>query len=1037
MLQRILHSTALFVAILVAYQGYVLTMVPWVEPELAVRESLPIEPNKLADTSGAVTKYQKLLSAYFPADHWSQVQPPIVIENDAGTVMFVLDQYERTDRGGVNLSHFAFLMFPTPRQQSPTPPRNAIILEAPEGARLQFDKNFRPERGEIGAIQRGEFPGRITIRSDMNEPGPADDLLIETTNLEMNSKVLFTKSEVRFRLGPNVGGGRELEIRLLEEEPSKSQAGLKIASVDSLEIYHDVRLRLHLNAAGLLPGEKKDAASKSHTATKLGDPSQPPVEVTCTGPFYFDFIKYVASFDENVEVWQVNPDGPADQLRAQRLDLYFARKQNAAAPPPSVGSEAASRQKDDVRWLEPDRIVAEGFPVVISSPARDAEVRGRRVQLMLRQRQLAIEGPQDASIRYGANVLQAPQIRYQHPAEDAQTKIGTFRASGPGSLSYLPDLNRPDQVFQANWQASVELGRHNGQPVLSVTGRPSMGVTNVGVLTADQVRMFFREVETDGKTQPIPDRMYAEGQVDINSRELLAHTRKLTANFQVEPPTATGAATGAAAAGSGGRDNGLARFGMQGAGGPATRQYEVHADDMQLAIALRGKRAAPTTLACNGHVNFHELPGPQLGGEQPFAVKGGQLTAERLDGDALVKVRGIAPGATPDPNATPEELLAHISARGMTIHTAQVNLDVGSDRLWIEGPGMADMLLKRDLTGKSTGAATPLELRWQGGLVFDGSRRQILIQRDVQVDGPDDHLRCQEVEVLLTSRLDFGQRIDQSAIEVEQVECRGRVNLEHTSRDEVGVTSRDRFELERLAVNQQTGEITGHGPGRIRSAHYSNQMSGLAAPGLNAPTLPQTSGGAKLHFLRVDFRKEIKGNMFLRAVQFEGNVRAVYGPIDAWEQELDANRPELLPPETLLLTSDTLRVNEDPVAATPRSNDLKQVTSSPLEYVQMTADGNVRIDGQSPKQGMFFATADRASYTSFKQQFILEGTPSIPATITHRNPTTGQQIENSGNKITYNRLSGDAVFDGNQIFEFTPGAGGSIRNAVGPAGVRQ
>ncbi len=44
------------------------------------------------------------------------------------------------------------------------------------------------------------------------------------------------------------------------------------------------------------------AALKSPAASKLGDPSQPPVEVTCTGPFYFDFIKYVASFDENVEV---------------------------------------------------------------------------------------------------------------------------------------------------------------------------------------------------------------------------------------------------------------------------------------------------------------------------------------------------------------------------------------------------------------------------------------------------------------------------------------------------------------------------------------------------------------------------------------------------------------------------------------------------------------------------------------------------------------------------------------------------------------
>lgn len=1031
MLQRILHSTGLFVAIVVAYEAYVFTMVPWVEPELAVKESRRIEDDPVTLGPG---KYQKLLSAYFPADHWSQTRPPIVIENDAGTVMFVLDEYHRADNGSVTLSHFAFLIFPTPRQQSPTPPRNAIVLESPQGARLQFDKNFRPERGEIGAIQRGEFPGKVTIRSDMNEPGPADDLLIETTDLEMNSKLLFTRSEVRFRLGPNVGGGRAMEIRLLEEEPSKAKSGLKIASVDSLEIYNDVRLRLHLNAAGLLPGEKKEETKPSPTATKLGDPSQPPVEVTCKGSFHFDFIKYVASFDKDVEVWQVNPQGPADHLRADRLDLYLARKEDATAPPPSSDTEAASRQKDDLRWLEPDRIVAEGFPAVISSPARGAEVRGTTVQLMLRQRRMAIQGKgQNASITYGPNVLDAPQIQYQHPAEDAQTKIGTFRASGPGSLSYLPDERKPDQVFQASWQASVELGRHNGQPVLTIAGRPSLGVTNVGLLTADQLRMFFRELETAGKTQPVPDRMYATGQVEINSRELFAQTSKLTANFFMETPAASAAAADASAAG--GNENGFAKFSMQSPAGPAARQYKVQSDEMQLSVALRGKRAAPTTLACNGHVTFRELPGPHLGDEEPFQVSGGQLTAERLDGDALVTVRGAPPAGMADPNATAEELLAHISARGMTIRAADVKLDVGQDRLWIDGPGVADMLLKRGLTGKATSTATPVDLHWQGGLVFDGTKGQILIQRGVQVDGPDDHLQCDEVEVLLSSTVDFGQRVDQNAIDLEQVECRGHVNMDHKSRDEVGMTSLERISVERLAINQRSGDINGSGPGTIRSAHYSTQMANLATPGV--PPAAPAAGNAKLHFLRVDFRQAIKGNIHLRAVEFHSGVRAVYGPIDAWEQELDANRPELLPSDTLLLTSDMLRVNEDPVQAGQRTRDLANSTAVSLEALQMTAAGNVRIDGQSPRQGMFAATADRMSYARLKEQFILEGSNRMPATLWHRDPLTGQQIDNSASKITYNRLTGEATWDGTQLFEFTPGTGGAIKNAAGPASLRQ
>jgi len=172
MLQRILHSTAMFVAIFVAYQAYVLAMVPWIEPPLSVRPSQHVDPEVVADAGASVSKYQRVIAAYFPTDHWSQTRPPKVIENETGSVMFVLDDYARRDDGRVDLSHFALLIFPTPRQQSPMPPRDAIILEAPQGAQLQFDKNFRPERGEIGAIQHGTFPGKISIRSDMREPGP-------------------------------------------------------------------------------------------------------------------------------------------------------------------------------------------------------------------------------------------------------------------------------------------------------------------------------------------------------------------------------------------------------------------------------------------------------------------------------------------------------------------------------------------------------------------------------------------------------------------------------------------------------------------------------------------------------------------------------------------------------------------------------------------------------------------------------------------------------------------------------------------------
>ena len=376
MLQRLFHSVAVLAAIVIAYQAYAWAVVPWIEPTLAVKKPQPIDaPIFDGDGNASVSKYQRLLAAYFPRDHWSQVQPPIVVENPTGSAMFVLDGWERHDDGRVDLTHFAFLIFPTPRQGTKAP-SDAIILEAPQGAQLKFDKNFLPERGQFGEIDHGIFPGKITIRSDMREPGPADDLLIETSDLQMTSKLLRTYSEVRFQLGPNSGGGREMEIRLLEEETSKSKAGLKISSVDSLEIFQDVRLRLHLNSGSLLPGEKpiakdKPASQKPASTSPFGDASNPPVEVTCDGTFHFDFLKYVAGFDRNVQVWQINPEGPSDQLSCDKLDICFAPKEHAKTPSAQTELDAASRQRADARWLEPDRIIAQGYPVIVDSPSRE------------------------------------------------------------------------------------------------------------------------------------------------------------------------------------------------------------------------------------------------------------------------------------------------------------------------------------------------------------------------------------------------------------------------------------------------------------------------------------------------------------------------------------------------------------------------------------------------------------------------------------------------------------------------------------------
>ena len=95
----------------------------------------------------------------------------------------------------------------------------------------------------------------------------------------------------------------------------------------------------------------------------------------------------------------------------------------------------------------------------------------------------------------------------------------------------------------------------------------------------------------------------------------------------------------------------------------------------------------------------------------------------------------------------------------------------------------------------------------------------------------------------------------------------------------------------------------------------------------------------------------------------------------------------------------------------------------------MTAEGNVEIEGQSPKQGQFSAMAERVSYTQQKEQLILEGNNRVPATISPQRSRDGTADRQFGRvRSSTTGSPGQAEWDTVRSFEFTPAAsGGSLR----------
>jgi hypothetical protein len=253
------------------------------------------------------------------------------------------------------------------------------------------------------------------------------------------------------------------------------------------------------------------------------------------------------------------------------------------------------------------------------------------------------------------------------------------------------------------------------------------------------------------------------------------------------------------------------------------------------------------------------------------------------------------------------------------------------------------------------------------------------------------------------------------------------VTASFQQQDAGGIVSQQRMELKSLVANRQTGQMEGDGPGRIESVHLATGSSLLASgsgnrfPGnpavatgpVRVKGLVQAKGSVRLagpfqrlRFLRVDFVRGIRGNLIRREVHALGQVKAIYGPVDSWQQRLQRSLQEGPGEHTVWITSDQLGVFESPLARLQQPGRSGSQRSGALELV---AEGHVIIEGKAPEQGAFTARADRATYDQLKTMFVLEGDP---ATLTRQPFVGGPPSESSAQKLIYWHSTGEMKIEG-------------------------
>ena len=199
------------------------------------------------------------------------------------------------------------------------------------------------------------------------------------------------------------------------------------------------------------------------------------------------------------------------------------------------------------------------------------------------------------------------------------------------------------------------------------------------------------------------------------------------------------------------------------------------------------------------------------------------------------------------------------------------------------------------------------------------------------------------------------------------------------------ITSRDRMKARDMVLDRRTGQFHADGPGWITSTRYDTADLSRSLPrapaGRNASGTWTRSGTSRLIYLRVDYQNEIEGNIDKREAVFQHYVRAVYGPVQSWDQTLDPDQRGGLGPQGIVMTCQRLFVTE---TGTP-----------PQSGLELSAVGDTLVEGST-----FTATAQRLSYIQAKDQLVLDGENGL-ARLQRQERPGGKPTEFSARLIKY------------------------------------
>ena len=828
---------------------YWLAAAPWIAPPAL---GAPRPAAAAAAVASSPLKKDEL-ARLFPANSWELNPTTKVIETDQCTLL--IQDYLPTPDGLLKLNPCTLIFY-----AKTAAGRRPIILQAPAGAELKFDRALDVTKASFGRLLSGKLIGEIRIFSPPSQEGSRDALLMTTRDVWLNRSDIQTWHPVEFQYGDSRGRGRELKITLQEAEAGldgKKKRGV-LGGIQSLTLNRLEFARIETAGDGLLgealPGQKKSAASA-------------PLEVKCRGPFVFDVPAQVARFEKEVEVLRMVPGGPPDKLNCDELLMTFLLKapENAAA---TLAAKPADPMAGRLR-----RILALGSPATLEAPSSGVSAKAAWMEYEMAKRRITLRPdnlqtqPQrvtQVSLRQHEQQFTARELQYEMPEREAgggpRRRLGTMWAAGPGEIKLLQGRGAARQAITARWEKELWVRPQDRNQVISLLSAASIIAEPLGRFDADELHLWVLEVPTEQpmaeqppaeqatskqpRTTLIPDRLLAKGNVRLTSPQLDAQTGELQAWFMNLPPEAEPPGPGRPVPDAPLREP-VARVGFQQAltgsvpGGairnvirpPNLQKFRVVGGKIQMQLAVQGRTFDLEDLTIESRATIDEIRTPEPG-QEPIHVAG----------DLLKLRHGTTPQAKVEVSGQPAE----VAGRGLWLRAGMINVHRGENRLWIDGPGEATLPAPAEqslpiVPGGDRGppvppnvaAAKPLEklhLVWQEKLDFDGSLIQLV--GDVQARTRTQTDRRAALGGDAQPAAGFPAPAGREQPELARIHLSGKDGVYLTNRgmNELGEqVSFEQAQFPNLTIDRAAGSLHADGPGWVSTVRRSAGLPGMPA----------------------------------------------------------------------------------------------------------------------------------------------------------------------------------------------------------------